>query len=91
MNTECATFHELLTESLDGSLPPERQARFDAHLLACPDCVRSLKDLVVVKAAARAARESSEESFAPLPETLVARLLDARRAEGTNRPGAARA
>ena len=89
MNTECATFHELLNDALDGSLPSERQALFDAHFLLCPACVRRMKDLVVVKAASRAARESNEDAFAVLPESLVARIVAAQRAEGSRRAGVA--
>ena len=35
----CADLVEVVTDSLEGQLGPDDRARFDAHLLACPDCV----------------------------------------------------
>ena len=35
----CNELVELVTDYLEGALPPHERARFDAHLAECPDCV----------------------------------------------------
>jgi anti-sigma factor RsiW len=35
----CTELVELVTDYMDGVLPPAERARFDAHLAECPDCV----------------------------------------------------
>ena len=34
----CKELVELVTDYLEGALPPEDRARFDAHLRQCPGC-----------------------------------------------------
>jgi mycothiol system anti-sigma-R factor len=34
----CQEFVELVTEYLDGAMPAEERARFEAHLADCPSC-----------------------------------------------------
>ena len=34
----CQEFVELVTDYLEGTLPPAQLARFEAHLLQCDDC-----------------------------------------------------
>ena len=34
----CRELVELVTDYLEGALPPARAARFEAHLESCPDC-----------------------------------------------------
>jgi anti-sigma factor RsiW len=34
----CQELVELVTDYLEGALPPEDVARFEAHLAACPGC-----------------------------------------------------
>jgi hypothetical protein len=74
-----------MMDSFEEALPPERQEGFDAHLLVCPDCVERMKDLVVAREAVRAARETDAETFLPLPERLVERVLAAARSSGRGR------
>jgi anti-sigma factor RsiW len=35
----CQEFVELVTEYLEGALPPEERLRFERHLAICPGCV----------------------------------------------------
>ena len=35
----CNELVELVTDYMEGTLPPVERARFDAHLSECPDCV----------------------------------------------------
>ena len=35
----CNELVELVTDYMEGTLPPGKRARFDAHLSECPDCV----------------------------------------------------
>ena len=35
----CNELVELVTDYMEGTLPPAERARFDAHLTECPDCV----------------------------------------------------
>lgn len=34
----CKEFIQLVTEYLEGALPPGEKSRFDAHLSVCPGC-----------------------------------------------------
>jgi anti-sigma factor RsiW len=34
----CQELVELITDYLEGTLPPDERARFDAHLAECPGC-----------------------------------------------------
>ena len=35
----CNELVELVTDYMEGTLPPAERDRFDAHLTECPDCV----------------------------------------------------
>lgn len=35
----CQMLVELVTEYLEGTMPPAERARFEAHLAVCPGCV----------------------------------------------------
>jgi len=41
----CKEFVELVTDYLEGSLSPEDQARFEAHLAVCDGCEIYLKQI----------------------------------------------
>jgi anti-sigma factor RsiW len=41
----CQELVELVTDYLEGALPPEDVARFDAHLAACPGCETYLEQM----------------------------------------------
>ena len=42
----CKDFVELVTDYLEGALPPQDSARFEAHLAVCPDCNIYLEQIV---------------------------------------------
>ncbi len=41
----CREFIEIVTEYLEGSLPPEEKARFEAHLAECDGCDTYLEQM----------------------------------------------
>ena len=41
----CQELVELVTDYLDGALPPPERARFQAHLAACSGCTRYVEQL----------------------------------------------
>jgi anti-sigma factor RsiW len=41
----CQELVELVTDYLEGALPPEEVARFEAHLAACPGCETYLEQV----------------------------------------------
>lgn len=41
---DCQRCERELTDALDGTLSPEEQAGFDAHIASCPDCQEMLAD-----------------------------------------------
>ena len=41
----CQELVELVTEYLEGALPAEERARFDAHLAECPGCDRYVEQM----------------------------------------------
>jgi anti-sigma factor RsiW len=41
----CREFVELVTDYLEGMLPPSEQARFEAHLTDCDGCPGYLEDM----------------------------------------------
>ncbi len=41
----CQELVELVTEYLEGSLPPPERARFEAHLAECPGCRAYLQQM----------------------------------------------
>ena len=41
----CQELVELVTDYLEGALPPEERARFDVHLAECPGCDRYVEQM----------------------------------------------
>jgi anti-sigma factor RsiW len=41
----CQELVELVTAYIEGTLPPDERARFDAHLVVCPGCVTYLAQM----------------------------------------------
>ncbi len=41
----CQELVELVTDYLDGALPPAERARFEQHLARCADCSTSLEQM----------------------------------------------
>ena len=80
----CTDYRRLLSEALDGPLPKDERAAFDAHGAACSACLAHMKDAVVLRETLKglAAVEEKEEAAAPaLPESLVKRILAAAASE----------
>lgn len=69
----CQELVELVTEYLEGALPPGERARFDAHILECPGCERYLAQMRTTIGFAGASAELEQR-----PEILG--LLEAFRA-----------
>jgi anti-sigma factor RsiW len=66
----CQELVELVTDYLDGALPPDAAARFEAHVAACEGCAVHLEQVRTTIAITRASGHSVE------PAT-VSPLLDA--------------
>jgi len=57
----CKELVELVTEYLEGTLPPTDRARFETHLAACDDCATYLDQMrLTVGALGRLTEESIE-------------------------------
>lgn len=67
----CAEFREMSSEHLDGALPPDAAARFEAHLGACSSCASLMARLREVVAALES---FSEPAPARLAENVLARV-----------------
>jgi anti-sigma factor RsiW len=79
---ECRELVELVTDYLEGALPPEERARFEQHLVICSGCAAYVRQL---RAALDAAGRLSEDS---LPDEARDRLLTAFRDWKRRRPPA---
>jgi anti-sigma factor RsiW len=66
----CRELVELVTDYLEGALPPEDVARFESHVTACPGCASYLEQVRTTIAVTRASGAVAEPSE-------VAPLLDA--------------
>jgi len=74
----CRTIVALLSEYLEGSLPPGDAHDLEAHLAICPPCLDFLENLRTTRAAAGALREESipDECRRRLRQFLAPRLRD---------------
>jgi anti-sigma factor RsiW len=55
----CQELVELVTDYLEGALPAEQRARFEAHLLACPGCEEYVQQVrLTIDATGRLTEES---------------------------------
>jgi len=69
----CRELCDFLAAYVDGELPPEERAAFDAHLGVCPDCVHYLESY-------RQTVRLGKQAFAAegaLPEGVPAELVSA--------------
>ena len=73
----CRDFADFLLDYVESTLPADARERFDAHLAACPDCVRYLEQYRDTILASR--RALSDDAAADLPDALVSAILHARR------------
>jgi anti-sigma factor RsiW len=46
----CREFVELVTDYLDGALPPDERSRLEAHLAGCDGCTGYLQDVRMIAA-----------------------------------------
>ena len=73
----CKELVELVTEYLEGALPPEDRDRFEQHLVLCDGCGRYLEQMRTTIAMAG---ELTEESIPPAAqERLLAIFRDWKR------------
>jgi anti-sigma factor RsiW len=81
----CREFIDFLMDYLDGQLPADQRAVFDAHMAECPACVDYLNSYRQSVEACRAACEcADDESLPEAPEQLVQAILAARRVQMTS-------
>lgn len=65
----CGELVELVTDYVEGALPPEDQKRFDAHLSDCPGCATYLEQMrQTIRLAGRLTEEAVSE---PARRTLL--------------------
>jgi anti-sigma factor RsiW len=73
----CQEFVELVTDYLEGALPPAELARFQAHLDYCDPCITYIEE---IRLTIRALGRLSEEHIAPAArERLLAEFRDWKR------------
>jgi anti-sigma factor RsiW len=77
----CREMVELITDYLEGALPPDTRARFEQHIAACGDCTRYM---VQMRETLQVVGHIDPEALDPRVE---AELLDAFR-DWKNAPGA---
>lgn len=78
-NITCREFIDFLADYLEGRLPGDRLARFNAHLAGCPSCVsyaRSYRD--TIRLGQGAFCHPDEPVPSEVPEQLVRAILAAR-------------
>ena len=71
----CQELVELVTDYLEGALPPDEVAAVDRHLMDCDPCLRYLRQMRATGAALR--RIPLEQVTETLSERTVDTLLDA--------------
>ena len=76
----CRELVEFLAAYLDGELPADLRRKFDAHLVACPECaayVQAYRDTVTL--AKNACRELDDSLPGDVPDGLVRAIAEALR------------
>ena len=80
----CKELTEVLTDYLEGVMPPEDVARFDAHLEVCDGCVTYVEQMRTTIRTVHALRPAEVE--ATVPDDLLAAFRAWKRGEAL--PGA---
>ena len=77
----CREMVDFLSDYVEGVLPPEVRAAFEAHLAVCPDCVAYLGGF---RETLRLARDCAADGPIPadVPEDLVRAIVAARPRRG---------
>lgn len=73
----CAEIVELVTEYLEGALPPDARAQVDAQLAGCDGCAEYLDQMVRTSGLLRTAAASSAGETVALSEDACATLTEA--------------
>lgn len=72
----------MITDYLDGTIPPDLRARVDAHLALCPGCTSVLEQIRrVIRLAGRLTDDDVEALPAADRDRLLAAFRSARRAD----------
>jgi anti-sigma factor RsiW len=61
----CSALVELITDYLEGALPPDASARFEGHLEVCPPCVVVIDQWRTVMTLAGELREEDIDALDP--------------------------
>jgi anti-sigma factor (TIGR02949 family) len=75
----CQEILDFLMQYLDGELPPEVKAHFEAHLAVCPPCISYMETYRVATSLCKRACAEETHSCQEVPEELVQAILAARR------------
>jgi hypothetical protein len=78
----CATFVEMVTDYLDGTIPPDLRARVEAHLSVCPGCTSILDQ---IRQVIRLAGRLGEKDVVALPDAEREQLMAAFRTARSRR------
>jgi len=70
----CETARKRLSDELDGALAPDKKARLEAHLRACPACGGYRADLLLLQGEAGPAADRSPEYWAGFERRLASKL-----------------
>jgi len=73
----CAELVELVTDYLDGALPPAERVRFEEHLVYCPGCIYHLDQMR--RTIALTGRLTEESIPAPVAGQLLGAFRDWKR------------
>ena len=68
MEISCQELVELVTDYLEGALPPAERARFDAHIAGCDDCHAYLEQ---IRTTIRLTGTLTPEQLAPEAEAAL--------------------
>lgn len=75
----CREFTEFVMAWIDGELPEDERATFEAHIQECPPCVRFLHSYQDTVRLGKAASADDESVLQEVPERLIRAVLAARR------------
>ena len=73
----CAEMVELVTDYLDGALPPDARARIEDHLAGCDGCAEYLDQIMQTVRLLRAAAVSDGDAIVTLTDDACAALTEA--------------
>jgi anti-sigma factor RsiW len=73
----CKELVEIITDYVEGTMPPDKRQRFDEHLAVCPGCQNYVEQM---RTTIRVVGTLREDMIAPQTrDALVATFLDLRR------------